>query len=204
MPGTCSLFLSPPSWASFPSPCRWGLWPLLALPSLHSLSLAYDSDPAKGASRRVGAFLMFNAFQINIITSAMFMTAMAANPLAAKLAGDAGVELTWGGWFLAALVPAIVSLIVVPLFVYMVYPPEVKETPQATQMAAEQLEEMGAMRPGEWVTLGVIVLLLRSDRNRPGMARCQRRTDSACQNSAGRCESEGTCIHSARNTCTRP
>lgn len=130
------------------------------MPLLRSVSLAYDSDPASGTQRRVGAFMMLNAFQINIITSAMFMTAMAANPLAAKLAGDAGVSVTWGGWFLAALVPGIVSLIVVPLFVYKVYPPEVKETPQAAQMAADQLREMGAMKPGEWVTLGVIVLLL--------------------------------------------
>jgi divalent anion:Na+ symporter, DASS family len=130
------------------------------MPLLRSVSLAYDSDPANGTQRRVGAFMMLNAFQINIITSAMFMTAMAANPLAAKLAGDAGVEVTWGGWFLAALVPAIVSLIVIPLFVYKVYPPEVKETPQAAQMASDQLVEMGAMKPGEWLTLAVIALLL--------------------------------------------
>jgi DASS family divalent anion:Na+ symporter len=130
------------------------------MPLLRSVSLAYDSDPDDGTERRVGAFMMLNAFQINIITSAMFMTAMAANPLAAKLAGDMGVEVTWAGWFLAALVPGIVSLIVIPLFVYKVYPPEVKDTPQAARMAADQLVEMGSMKPGEWVTLGVIVLLL--------------------------------------------
>jgi len=130
------------------------------MPLLRSVSLAYDSDPNDGTQRRVGAFMMLNAFQINIITSAMFMTAMAANPLAAKLAGDAGVDVTWGGWFLAALVPGIVSLIVIPLFVYKVYGPEVKDTPEAARMAADHLREMGAMRSGEWLTLGVIVLLL--------------------------------------------
>lgn len=130
------------------------------MPLLRSISLAYDSNPSNGTERRVGAFLMLNAFQINIITSAMFMTAMAANPLAAKLAGDVGVTLTWGGWFLAALVPGIVSLIVIPLFVYKFYGPEVKETPAASQMAAAKLKEMGSIKPAEWLTLGVIVLLL--------------------------------------------
>ncbi len=96
------------------------------MPLLRSVSLAYQSDPNEGTQRRVGAFMMLNAFQINIITSAMFMTAMAANPLAARLAGDAGVEITWGQWFLAALVPGVVSLILIPLFVYKVYAPEVK------------------------------------------------------------------------------
>ncbi len=130
------------------------------MPLLRSVSLAYGSDPNDGSQRRVGAFMMLNAFQINVITSAMFMTAMAANPLAARLAGDAGVEVSWGDWFLAALVPGLVSLIVVPLFVYKLYAPEVKETPQAAQMATDRLQEMGAVKPAEWITLGVIVLLL--------------------------------------------
>ncbi len=130
------------------------------MPLLRSVSLAYQSDPNEGTQRRVGAFMMLNAFQINIITSAMFMTAMAANPLAARLAGDAGVEITWGQWFLAALVPGVVSLILIPLFVYKVYAPEVKETPQAAQLAVDELKKMGAVKPAEWITLGVIGLLL--------------------------------------------
>lgn len=130
------------------------------MPLLRSVALAYGSDPAGGTARRIGGFMMLNAFQINIITSAMFLTAMAANPLAAKLAGDVGVEITWGGWFVAALVPGIVSLILIPLFVYMVYPPEIKSTPAATQMAQEALYKMGPVAPSEWVTLAVIGLLL--------------------------------------------
>jgi DASS family divalent anion:Na+ symporter len=130
------------------------------MPLLRSVSLAYDSDPAAGTERRIGSFMMLNGFQINIITSAMFLTAMAANPLAAELALDVGVELTWGGWFLAALAPGLVSLIVIPLFVYLVYRPEIRSTPQATTMAQEALAEMGPVTPGEKVTMGVMGLLL--------------------------------------------
>ena len=49
------------------------------MPLLRSVSLAYDSDPAAGTERRIGGFMMLSGFQINIITSAMFLTAMAAN-----------------------------------------------------------------------------------------------------------------------------
>jgi DASS family divalent anion:Na+ symporter len=90
----------------------------------------------------------------------MFMTAMAANPLAAQLAGDLGVELNWGIWALAALVPGIISLLVIPWFIYMAYPPKIKETPGASQMASDKLNEMGKMKSAEWVTLGVFFLLL--------------------------------------------
>ena len=130
------------------------------MPLLRSVSLAYGSDPANGTERRIGGFMMLSGFQINIITSAMFLTAMAANPLAADLAADVGVEITWGGWFLAALAPGLVSLIVIPLVVYVVYPPEIKSTPQAAQMAHDALDEMGPVTAGEKVTLAVMGLLL--------------------------------------------
>ena len=129
-------------------------------PLLKSCAVAYGSDPAKGTSRRIGSFLTLTAIQGNAITSAMFLTAMAGNPLAAKLAGQMGINLTWGGWALAALVPGLVSLLVVPLLIYKLHPPEVKETPEATQMAREKLAAMGPMHRHEWIMLGVFFLLL--------------------------------------------
>lgn len=51
---------------------------------------------------------------------------MAANPLAVNLAMSAGVEITWGGWALAALVPGALCLALVPLILYTLYPPEVR------------------------------------------------------------------------------
>jgi DASS family divalent anion:Na+ symporter len=68
----------------------------------------------------------------------MFLTAMAANPLAAKLAADLGITITWTGWAVAALVPGLASLIVVPYLLYKVYAPEIKSTPAAAQMARDE------------------------------------------------------------------
>lgn len=132
----------------------------IIMPLVRSVATVYDSDPAKGTERKIGSFLMLTAFQINVITSAMFMTAMAANPLIAQFAADAGVHISWGDWFLAALVPGAVSFIVIPLFVYTFYGPEIRDTPAARELAEAKLRDMGPISTGEWITAGVIVLLL--------------------------------------------
>jgi len=129
-------------------------------PVIRSVARAYGSEPDDGTARRIGAFLVKTSFQATIITSAMFLTAMAANPLAVELAGDLGVEITWGRWALAALVPGLVSLTVVPWLIYRLYPPEIKETPAAGQMARDKLAVMGKLKPGEWTMLGTFILLL--------------------------------------------
>ena len=132
----------------------------IIMPLIRSVAEVYDSTPTKGTERKIGSFLMMTAFQINIITSAMFMTAMASNPLAAELAGKAGVNISWGSWFLAAVVPGLISLILLPLIVYKLYGPEIKQTPEARELAEGKLREMGKMAVGEWITAGVIILLL--------------------------------------------
>ena len=48
----------------------------------------------------MGAFLIFTEFQGNLITAAMFLTAMAGNPIAQSLAEKtAHVHITWMNWF---------------------------------------------------------------------------------------------------------
>ena len=124
-------------------------------PIVKSLAQSFDSVPEDGTARRIGAFLTFTAYQGTVVTSAMFMTAMAANPLAVELAAGLGVEISWGGWALAALVPGLLSLAVVPLLIYRLYPPGIVETPGAAEMAAHRLEEMGAPSREEWTLLAV-------------------------------------------------
>ncbi len=132
------------------------VWPIVK-----SLSNTFRSQPDDGTANRIGSFLHLTAFQGDMITSAMFMTAMAANPLAVQLAADtAGLEITWIGWAIAAIVPGLVSLIVIPLVIYKLNPPEVKETPDATEMAKGKLKEMGPMTSGEKRMIFVFVLIL--------------------------------------------
>ena len=129
-------------------------------PIVRSIARSYGSKENDGTARKIGAFLFTTSYQGTVISSAMFLTAMAANPIAARLAGDAGVRITWGSWALAAIVPGLVSLAVVPLVLYKIYPPEIRETPGASQLARAQLLEMGPLKSSEWTMLGTFLLLL--------------------------------------------
>ena len=132
----------------------------IIMPIMASLARAYGSNPGDASSKKMGAFLTLTAYQVNCITSAMFLTAMAANPLAQKLAGDLKVNITWGGWALAALVPGLVALILVPLLIYKLMRPEITETPEAVEMAKGHLRDLGPIKRQEWMMLGVFVMLL--------------------------------------------
>ena len=129
-------------------------------PILKSLCVSLGSDAAGGTQGRIAGFLTFTAYQGVVVTSAMFLTAMAANPLAAELAAQQGVTITWAGWAVAAFVPGMLSLLVVPLLIYRLYPPEVTHTPEAPAFARERLREMGPMTRDERVLLAVFVFLL--------------------------------------------
>ncbi|MBY0025957.1 anion permease [Priestia aryabhattai] len=133
----------------------------IILPIIRSLSETYGSRTGDGTERRVGAFLTKVSFQGDMITSAMFVTAMAANPLAVKMTEQiTGQTISWVGWAAAAIVPGIISLIVIPLVIYKLYPPELKETPEASEIAVKKLNEMGPLKKEEWYMIGVFLLLL--------------------------------------------
>ncbi|TCJ97925.1 DASS family divalent anion:Na+ symporter [Volucribacter psittacicida] len=129
-------------------------------PIARSLASSYHSNPDKETRGKLGTFLITCIGNINDITSTIFMTAFTGNLLAAKLAKDAGVEMSWGGWLLIAIVPCLVALILVPLLVYFITKPEVKSTPEAPALAKQQLAEMGKINYGEWVMLFTVALLL--------------------------------------------
>ena len=97
-------------------------------PLAKALCLACGSNPEDGTEKKMGAYLMKTCFQASTISSAMFITAMAANPLAVNLAAAAGINITWGGWALAAIVPGLTCLVLMPLILYVLFPPEVKVT----------------------------------------------------------------------------
>ncbi|MEK1355400.1 DASS family sodium-coupled anion symporter [Limosilactobacillus fermentum] len=129
-------------------------------PIIKSLAQSFGSDPKDGTERKIGSFLVFAEYHGDMITAAMFMTAMAANPLVQTLAKSSGVNISWGGWFLAALVPGILFLIVVPWLIYKMYPPEIKETPNAKQWAEKELDQMGKMTLPEKLMAVIFIIAL--------------------------------------------
>ncbi|MBS0185719.1 MAG: DASS family sodium-coupled anion symporter [Proteobacteria bacterium] len=132
----------------------------IIFPIVQSLSNEYGSSPSTNSQRKIGAFLTQVAFQSNLVTSAMFLTAFAGNPLAAKLAKEVDVVLNWGTWAIAGIVPGLVHLALLPLFLFFIYPPTLKKTPEAPQLARQKLKEMGPLSFHEITMLLIFALLL--------------------------------------------
>ncbi len=131
----------------------------IIFPIAKSLAEAYESRPGPTAGR-LGAFLMASVYQCNVIVCAMFLTGQASNPIIARFAQQVtGIEITYARWAIAAIVPALLSLLLVPWLLYRVFPPEIKHTPAASELASNQLKAMGRMKPSEWLMLLVFGLV---------------------------------------------
>ncbi len=132
-------------------------------PIMRAIATSFGSDPEQGTEGRIGRYLALVNYHANPITSAMFITATAPNPLIVKLVAEATgsqINLTWGTWALAMLLPGLVALALMPLALYVIAKPEVKNTPEAHEFAHSKLAELGKMNAGEKIMLGVFALLL--------------------------------------------
>ncbi|GLT78770.1 hypothetical protein SLA2020_502960 [Shorea laevis] len=129
------------------------------LPLVKSLCVACGSNVGDGTENKLGSWLMLTCFQTSVISSSMFLTAMAANPLSANLTLNTIKQtIGWTDWAKAAIVPGLVSLIVVPLLLYVIYPPAVKSSPDAPKLAREKLAKMGPMSKNEIIMAGTLLL----------------------------------------------
>ncbi len=103
---------------------------------------------------------MMSIYMVTKTTSYMFFTAMAGNILALKMINDIlHLQISWGGWALAAGLRGIIMLLVTPLVIYTMYPPEIKKVDNKT-IAKAGLAELGPMKIREKMLLGVFVLAL--------------------------------------------
>ncbi len=131
----------------------------IIFPIAKSLAEAYESRPGPTA-RRLGAFLMTSVYQCNVIVCAMFLTGQASNPIIADFTQKTtGIEISYARWAIGAIVPGLLSLLVVPWLLYRVFPPEIKHTPAAREFASEELKLMGPMKWSERLMLLVFGLV---------------------------------------------
>ncbi|GAB2477156.1 anion permease [Luteococcus sediminum] len=126
--------------------------------SIAETSGSHTEDPS--THRRIGAYLALACYNLNLAVSVIFFTGAAPNAMAAKLAADLGVHADWGGWLKATALPGLVGAILVPIVLYVIYPPSLKKTPEAPAMAAAELKRLGKVSRNEWVTLGVFALMI--------------------------------------------
>jgi L-tartrate/succinate antiporter len=128
-------------------------------PVIRNLPALYQSEPNDPSSRRIGGYLMWVAIAATCITSSMFVTALAPNLLAIEMVNKtAKVAISWTDWFVAFAPVGIVLLLVLPLVVYFVYPPQIKSGDEVPNWAKAELTKLGGLTLRE-VELGVLVLL---------------------------------------------
>ena len=138
------MFIAP----AFPSnTARSGI----LFPIVNALSADSGSKVTDGTRKKLGAYLMMTSMAGLTISSTMWLTAMAANPAGAKMAEEFGVHISYGSWALAASVPSLVAFFVVPWVLFKLFPPEIKETPDAPEIAKKELEHMGAIHKNEYI-----------------------------------------------------
>jgi DASS family divalent anion:Na+ symporter len=128
-------------------------------PIVKSLATTYGSEPGPTAGR-IGTFLMLSAYQVHAVTCSLFLTSMVANPLIAQFTKElTGIEITWMGWAAASIVPGMISFFALPYLVFRMIKPEIRETPEAADLARAELAKMGPLSRPEWIVMGVFFLV---------------------------------------------
>lgn len=133
----------------------------VVFPVTRSLATVFHSEPGPSA-KLIGTFLTLTSFHVTYLTSGIFLTGMAANPLIAEFAQKIGhVELTWLRWFAGSSVPGLLSLLVIPWLVYIITKPEIRDTTPAREHAEGELRRLGPLtRSEKWlmvIMFGVMV-----------------------------------------------
>jgi len=118
-------------------------------PLVLSVAEAAGARPGVEGRQRLGRFLMFSGIASLTVSSALWFTAMAANPLGAEIARGYGLEIGFGSWFVASSIPTLAAMALLPLVLYKVIGPEVTATPEAPRAARRALAELGPLRPHE-------------------------------------------------------
>jgi len=131
-------------------------------PLVFSLTEAAGVTPGDPGRRRLGSFLMFSGIASLSLSSALWFTAMAANPLGAEMASAFGVKMSFTSWLVAAAVPTLAAMVLLPLLLFRVIGPEVKATPEAPAAARRALAALGPLSRDEKLVavtfVGMVVL----------------------------------------------
>jgi DASS family divalent anion:Na+ symporter len=126
-------------------------------PMAFSLAEAVGARPGVDDRRRLGGFLMFSGIASLSLSSALWLTAMAANPLGTEIARTRGAEIGFASWLVVASVPTLAGIILMPLLLRWLIAPEQNSTPEAPAAARRALAALGPLRRNEKIVLAVFV-----------------------------------------------
>lgn len=77
-----------------------------------------------------------------------------------QIAQNARFKLSFTSWLLASSVPTLAAILMLPLLVWKLFPPEVGATPEAPKAARKELAEMGRISRAELITAATFVVMV--------------------------------------------
>ena len=120
-------------------------------PIVLSLAQNAGSKPEDPGTRRLGGYLMFCGMASLAVSSALWLTATSVNPIGASIAKNYGLDIDFGSWFVAASVPSLTAILLLPLVLYKLFPPGGTSSPDAPAVARASLRAMGHLSRDEWI-----------------------------------------------------
>jgi DASS family divalent anion:Na+ symporter len=129
-------------------------------PLAFSVAEAAGVRPDRPDRQRLARFLMFSGMASLTLSSGLWLTAMAGNPLGAEIAKDYGVEIGFGSWLIASSVPTLLAMILTPLVLYRVIRPEVKAMPEAPAAARRALAALGPLTRDQKIVAGTFAAMV--------------------------------------------
>jgi DASS family divalent anion:Na+ symporter len=127
-----------------------------------SMAEAAGVTPEREDRKRLARYLMFSGMISLTLSSALWLTAMAGNPLGAEIARQWGLEIRFGSWLVAASVPTLVCMVVLPFVYYKIMRPEVTAMPEAPAAARKALAALGGLTRDQkvvgWTFAGMVAL----------------------------------------------
>lgn len=130
-------------------------------PVIRNIPALYGSEPNSPTARKIGSFIMWAALAATCVTSSMFITSLAPTAAALAIVKTATkLDINWLQYAQGFLPVGIVLLVLVPLLVYLIYPPEIKTSKEIPQWAGGELAKMGSISRQEIMMIVLVVLAI--------------------------------------------
>ncbi|KAF1682063.1 transporter [Veillonella sp. R32] len=129
-------------------------------PIFRSISSTLNSEP-ENDSKKIGSYFTMLQALVSFTTAGIFITACAPNLITVDFAQKIlNIEITWSLWAIAMFIPGILILILTPLLLYKIYPPELKYIPNYKKIAKDGLLELGPLKQTEKILIFLFILAI--------------------------------------------
>ena len=129
-------------------------------PIVDSISRSLGSEPKK-SSKVAGEYLHLVGAHANLITAAMFLTGMAANPIISRAALEVyGIEFDWSTWALGSIIPGLIGLVCLPIFLKNFSKPTIGTIENVRADIKLRVKELGPWSFREMAMVLILILML--------------------------------------------